>query len=63
VIFSSLTFSIETIHHGLYQFKFVLNGEVDEIGIHKNMVRRTKSCIVLEEHGGGYLRAIEEMKH
>lgn len=51
----SLTFGIETVHHPLYNIQFVLNGEVDEVGVNKDMVGGTQLHVVLEEQGRGDL--------
>lgn len=45
----SLTFGIETVHHPLYNIQLVLNGEVDEVSVNKDMVGGTQLHVVLEE--------------
>mmetsp|Transcript_43631 Transcript_43631/g.110062 ORF Transcript_43631/g.110062 Transcript_43631/m.110062 type:complete len:301 (-) Transcript_43631:16-918(-) len=47
------TFSVKAIHHGLDDFKFVLDGEVDEVGIYDDVVRWTKRIVVAEKHRRG----------
>jgi hypothetical protein len=54
-------FSIETIHHALDKFDFVLNRKVDKVGIDQDPVWRSKSRVVVEEHGRGDLRTIESI--
>lgn len=54
----SLTFGIETVHHPLYNIQLVLNGEVDEVSVNKDMVGGTQLHVVLEEQGRGDLRTV-----
>ena len=54
----SLTFGIETVHHPLNNIQFVLNGEVDEVGVNKDMIGGTQLHVVLEEQGRGDLRTV-----
>jgi len=51
-------FGVETVHHALDQLDFVLDGKVDKVGIHQDPVWRSKSRVVVEEHGRGDLRTI-----
>ena len=44
-----LTFGIQAIHHGLYDIQFILDREVDEVGIHKDMIWWPKLCIIPEK--------------
>lgn len=45
----------QTVHHGLIDLELVFDRKVDKVGIDKNMIRRTKLCVILEEHCGGSL--------
>lgn len=40
------TFRVETVHHPTDEFQLVLQGEVYEIGIDEDAVRRCESCVV-----------------
>lgn len=51
-------FGVETVHHALDQLDFVLDREVDEVGIHQDPVWRSKSRVVVEEHGRSDLGTI-----
>ena len=42
-------FGKEAVHHGLVDFQFVLDAEVDEVGVHQHVVRGTELSVVLEE--------------
>jgi hypothetical protein len=46
---TSLTFSIEAVHHVLYDIQFILYGKVDKIGINEDVVRWPQLCVVLKE--------------
>lgn len=46
-----LTLSIKTVHHALYDIQFVLEGEVDEVGIQEDVVWWTELRVVLEKQG------------
>lgn len=43
--------SVKAFHHILYDIQLVSDREIDEIGIHYNVIRRTQLLIVLEEQG------------
>lgn len=36
----TLTLSIEAVHHRLHKVQLGFDGEVDEVGIHQDVVRR-----------------------
>lgn len=48
-LFQILTFGVQAVHHWLNYVEFSLDGEVDEIGVDKDMIRGTKLSVVLEE--------------
>lgn len=54
----TLTLSIEAVHHRLHKVQLGFDGEVDEVGIHQDVVRRPQLCVVLEEQTGGVLGAV-----
>jgi hypothetical protein len=43
------TFSIEAVHHARNEFKLVLEGEVDEVGVDENAVGRDEGGIMCQE--------------
>jgi hypothetical protein len=47
------TFSIEAIHHTAYELKFVLETEVDEVGVDQYSVWGYKSGVMLQKEGRG----------
>ena len=53
----ALTFSIETVHHALHDVYFVLDGEVNEVGVDEDVVRRAEVGVVLEEQRRRRLRS------
>ena len=57
-----LTFSIETVHHSLHDIYFVLDGEVDEVGIDEDVVGWTEIGVVLEEQRRRGLRSEKRAK-
>jgi hypothetical protein len=46
---TSLTFSIEAVHHVLYDIQFILYRKVDKICINEDVVWWSQLCIVLKE--------------
>lgn len=44
----------EAVHTGLEDIEFVLDGEVDEVGVDQDAVRGTESVVVSEEETGGF---------
>ena len=52
---------IEAVHRGLDDLQLVLNGKVDKIGVQQDVVRRAQSAVVVEEHGGRHLRAVQRV--
>lgn len=45
------TLRVQAVHHPLHQVNLILDGEVDEVGVHENVVRWTERGVVLEEQG------------
>ena len=43
------TLCIETVHHGLHHVQLVLDGEVDEVGVHQDVVRGAQLGVILEK--------------
>ena len=56
----TLTFCAEAVHHGLYDVQLVLDGEVDEVCVHKDQVRRSQLVVVLEKQAGCHLWSVRE---
>lgn len=52
-----LTLGVEAVHHGLHQVQLGFDGEVDEVGVHQDVVRRPELRVVLEEQTGRMLGA------
>ena len=44
-------FGVEAVHHPLNELDFILEAEVNKVGIHQNAVGRSQGGIVLKEHG------------
>ena len=44
-----------TIHHSSYRVDFILDGEVEEVGVDDDTEGRTEVGVVVEEQRGGYL--------
>lgn len=44
-----LTFSVEAVHHAANKLQFVLQAEVDEVGVDEDAVWRNKGGVVLQE--------------
>lgn len=40
------TFCIQAIHHGRNDFQFVLNREIDEVGINQDMIRGSQLRVI-----------------
>lgn len=43
------TLSVQAIHHGFDNVELVLDGKIDEVGIDKDLVRRSQGGIMFEE--------------
>lgn len=52
-----LTLGVEAVHHGLHQVQLGFDGEVDEVRVHQDVVRRPELRVVLEEQTGRMLGA------
>nr|GMD38048.1 U3 small nucleolar RNA-associated protein 24 [Ipomoea batatas] len=44
-------FCIQAIHHSFLQIQFILNGEIDKVGIDQHSIRGSQGSVILEEEG------------
>lgn len=58
-----LTLGVEAVHHGLHQVQLGFDGEVDEVRVNQDVVRRPELCVVLEEQTGRMLGAAGKTRH
>jgi hypothetical protein len=47
------TFRKKAVHHATDKFEFVLQTEIDEVGINQDTVRRDKGGVMGQEEGRG----------
>ena len=49
------TLGVQTVHHALDDVHLVLDGEVDEVGVHEDVKGRPELSVILEEESAGLL--------